>query len=601
MTPTLNLSIPPQHKPGPDSFDTRPDAVRDWLAHLPLGNVGETARLIYRALHETNRTDVNIHHRLDLLEQLARPLQGVLASLKPHYTGKPFPLDMKSARVAQLATELQAAMVVGYQIVMQQSDALHWFRQRKWEQVWTTALHRMLHYFSGIFCIYHQLHLPPPPGAWLMIHSAYRLLEENRLLETVVAPVGAGAEASSLGHEYKQLLLLALLPPQRIQPAQLDEVRRHMPQWTAALELSQPARPQACVDAYCIDLDQDVAPGPLWKLHPAREPNVYSLRLLSMTPLLEHLARQVAQQRNSAARITLPGGADMQRDTAALLLTAWQQPPARSDVRETVDGGVHAVFGLRDIHALLSGAATSSATPEAAAETSPALQILDADRQKKQSFARSLGFVGERDEEADIWDMVYTSRPAEQVISWTEAAVAKSYTLVSGTRMNRSAGGLGLRFAAGQLGAVRNGDLVAVSVSAEASEWNLCMVCWLRFATDGGVELGVKRLQQQVVPAAIFVEQDGQRSAPIDCLLGNEQDQLRVVLPQMTGLANKRLLLQSGGREAHIVLLEQLESSALFQMFRGVEPQARREQNPARAPLTRDDPFDKFKSVWEIL
>lgn len=599
MTPTLNLSVPPQHKPGPDAFDTRPDAVREWLARLPLGHAGETARLIYLALHEVNRLDVNIHHRLDFLEQMAPPLQGVLTALRPHYSGKPFPLEPKAARVAQLATELQAAMLIGYQIVMQQSDSLHWFRQRKWERVWTTALHRMLHYFSGIFCIRYQLHLPPPSGAWLMIHSAYRLLEENRLLDATAAPIGGG-EPTTLGYEYKQLLLLAMLPRQRMQPIQLDEVRSHMAHWTAALELSQPASPQLCAEAYCIDLDQDVAPGPLWKLHPEREPNVHSLRLLCMQPLLEQIEQQVAQQRAATARIALPAGATVQRDTAALLLASWLRPPQRNDAREAATGSVHVVFGLREIHALLAGVAAPAAEAAAAGDAAPALRMLDAKLEKKPSFARSLGFVGDRDEEADIWDIVYTHRPQERARSWAEVEVAKSCTLVSGELANRSDGGFGLRFPAGRLGAVRDGDLVAVSTSEDTREWRLGMVRWLHVAADGGIELGIKQLQQHVVPAAIRVEQDGQQSAPIDCLLGHEEDQLRVVLPHMTGLANKRLLLASAGREVPIVLLEQRESSAVFQMFRCAEHQARRAQAPSKAAAAAD-PFDKYKSVWEIL
>lgn len=603
MIPTLNLSIPPQGKPGPGSFDTRPEAVRAWLEQLPLGHAGETARLLYLALHEVNRLDINIHHRLEFLEQVALPLHGVLTSLKPHYTGKPFPLEPKAARVAQLATELRAAMIIGYQIVMQQSDALHWFRQRKWQRVWTTALHRMLHYFSGIFAIRHQLHLPSPPGAWLMIHSAYRLLEENELLDTALVPVGGG-EATTLGHEYKQLLLLAMLPPQRMQPAQLEEVRRHMALWTGALELVRPDSPERCADTYCIDLDQDAAPGPLWKLHPAREPNMYSLRVLHMTPLLEQMTQQVARQRAATSHIALPSGAAVQRDTAALLLACWLRPPQRGIAREATAGTVHVVLGLREIHALLSGVtvpvAEEPVAPTTAPTAAPTLQVLDAQLEKKESFARSLGFVGDRDEEVDIWDMVYTSRPQERIKSWAEVEVAKSYTLVIGELTNRSEGGLGLRFPAGRLGAVRDGDLVAVSTSDDTSDWSLGMVRWLRIGADGGIELGVKRLQEQVVPAAIRVEQDGKHSAPIDCLLGHEQDQLRVVLPHITGLANKRLLLTSAGREVPIMLLEQLESSVVFQMFRCAENQARREQ-PEAKPQPSADPFDKYKSVWEIL
>lgn len=597
MIPTLNLAIPTQSKPAPGAFDTRPEAVRAWLQQLPLGHVGETARLLYLALHEVNRLDINIHHRLDFLEQLAPPLEGILTALKPHYGGKPFPLAPKAARVAQLATELQAAMIIGYQIVMQQSDSLHWFRQRKWERVWTTALHRMLRYFSGIFCIRYQLHLPPPAGAWQMIHSAYRLLEENHLLDVAVPPLGGG-ESTTLGFEYKQLLLLAMLPRQRLQAVQVEEIRRHMVQWTAGLTLVQPANAQLCNDAYCIDLDQDQAPGPLWKLLPEREPNVRSLRLLHMAPLLEQMEQQVTQQR-AAARITLPDGASLPRDLAAVLLSSWLRPPQRNDARETARGVVHVVLGLREIHALLSGV-TAPQAQEAPATATSELRILDAQLDKKPSFTRTLGFVGEREEEADIWDIVYTVRPPEQVKSWAEVEVARSYTLVRGDLVNRSSGGVGLRFAAGRLGAVRDGDLVAISMSEDTSEWSLGMVRWLHVAADGSIELGVKQLQQHVVPAAIRVEQEGQQSAPIDCLLGHAQEQLRVVLPYMTGLANKRLLLTSGGREIPISLFEPLEFSTVFQMFRCVENQARRAR-PEAGPAAAADPFDKYKSVWEIL
>jgi hypothetical protein len=148
---------------------------------------------------------------------------------------------------------------------------------------------------------------------------------------------------------------------------------------------------------------------------------------------------------------------------------------------------------------------------------------------------------------------------------------------------------------------VRDGDLVAFNLSDDTSAWNLGMVRWLRTAAAGDIELGVMRLQQHVVPAAIRVDQGGTRSQPIECLLGHEEAQLRVVLPHITGLASKRLLLASNGREVPITLLEQLESSAVFQMFRCAELHARREEPAAEAPSAEPDPFDKYKSTWDLL
>jgi hypothetical protein len=604
MTLTINLAVPPQRKPGPGTFDARPEKVREWLARLPRGDTGETTRQLYLILHEVNRLDIELHHRLQFLEQVAVPLQGVLAALRPYYSGKPLPLESKTLRVAQLATDLMGAMIVGYQLVLQGSDARHWFRQNKWEAVWTTALHRLLHYFNAVFAIYHLLHLPPPAGAWLMIHSAYRLLEDNGLLGKAVPPIGGEGEATTLEHEYKQLLLLALLPPQRTPAAQMAEVRHYMREWTAALQLLAPAREEECNGVYCLDLDQDAAPGPLWKLHPEQVPNLHSLRRLHMAPLLDALARQLQQNRAAAARIVLPSGTTVQRDTAALLVNCWLRPPERSDMRERASGTVHAVFGLREIHALLSGVAAPAAD-EAAAEIAAGkacavpLNIVAADRDRKPRLPRDVGFVSEREENADVWDRLYTYRPQERPRAWSEMPVTKDYRLISGEQVDRSAGGLGMHFVARQLGVVKDGELVVFSVADAAAEWSLGMVRWLRVDTGGGIELGVKRLQEQVIPATICVEQGSSRSAPIDCLLGQEQDELRIVLPQITGLSSKRLLLQSGGDETHITLLEQLEASSVFQMFRCVEPQERHDAAAAKAQP--EDPFDKYKSIWEIL
>lgn len=611
MRPTLILDIPAPDKPGPNSFNTQPEAVRRWLAALPLGHVGESTRQIYGALYQVNRLDIDVHQRLDFLEQVGVPLDGLLRTLKRHFSDKPFPPDEKATRVSLLATELLTAMVIGYQAVMQQSDARHWFRQRKWERLWTTALQRMMHYLSAILCNYRALQLPEPPGIWLRVHRGYRLAADNGLLDIVVPGVADPERTTTTDDEYKRLLLLAMATPQRLRSDQLAEIGDSMSLWTAGMELFAPASPADCEGRYCVDVDEDTPPLPLWKLHAGRQPALGTIRALRMDELLEELQGQLRQHRIDPA-LCLADGRTIRRETLAALVDGLRRPPERGDAREADGGDVHAVFGLREIHLLVSQLQAPPAPPAPAPVAPPAESAapeVARDRFELEgkvpgdARAAHWGFTAQRDEETDVWDMVYAGRVSETAPSWNEVEVSKSYRMRQGTVIDRSRGGVGLSFVTEDVGQIKDGDLVAFNATADVTEWHIGCVRWLRMKPAGRLEIGIKRLQQRVVPATVRTEQQGRRSAPIECLLGPEEEQLRIVLPQMNGLGHKRLLLESGGREAHIVLLEQLEGSPTYRMFRFVEKQeaeadadkARREEE------AKKDEFDRFRSLWDVL
>jgi hypothetical protein len=618
MSPPLSLAVPLRKKPDADSFDTRPEAVQRWLAELPLGHTGETARHLYRALYEVNRLDIDIQHRLNFHEQLNVPLQGVLDALKPHYQGKPLPLQPKAEKVVQLALELHAAMVIGYQLVMLQSDNKLWLSHRKWEEVWTTAVARMLHYMNGIASVHFLVSRPLPSGFFHMIHNAYRLLEENNLLRAEVP--GLQEEGSdTLGHAYKQMLLMSMLPQQRMRASQLSEVCKLMHVWTENLSISKPTDLDSCKQTWCIDLDLDHRPASHWKLLKGRTPNLHSLRTLRMDSLLEQIKTQLDKGHKVLSKISLPGEQSLSRDLAVLLLESWQQPPERGDRRQAAHGTLHLVLGMQAIHTLLSEvmgvAAGSTQTPASKPETQhkaeqkdepvidlAAIRDLEIEGgldDTKLSFAHSLGFVGDKEEEADVWGMVYAAKAPKQTTAWTSVKVSKSYTLMQAGLIDQSSGGMGLRLPVVQNSGVRVGELIAYSLSETVGEWQLGMVRWLRADKPGEMVLGIKSLQESCSPASIYVEHAGKRSEPFDCLLGHQDNQLRLVLPQMTGLGNKHILLNFGGREVPISLLEVLETSPVFQMYRCVENQARKDEKAGRP--ANSDPFDKYKNMWDIL
>lgn len=605
MRPTLNLDIPAQSKRESTSFNTQPEAVRRWLAALPLGHVGESTRQIYAALYQVNRLDIDVRQRLEFLEQVAPVLDGLLQTLRKHFTGKTFPLGEKTLRIALLSTELMTAMVVGYQAVMMQCDAHHWFRQRKWEQLWTTALHRMMHYFSAILCNYRLLHLPEPPGVWLRLHRGYHLSADNGLLDIAIPVIGNAHRDTSVDYEYKQLLLSAMLAPQRLRADQHDEIHGNMALWISGLELVVPATTADCGDRYCIDFDEDAPPASLRKLHAGSQPALATIRTLYMDHLLDTLQQQLQQYRINSA-VPLANGSTVQRDTLVALVNAWRRPPERGDERASDRGSVHAVFGLRDIHSLLTQLHQPVAEEHPAEQPAVAADLAKErfelqDKASTDDGSSHWGFTAQREEEADVWDMVYSGRAQETVQSWTSVEVNKSFRMLQGALIDKSCGGVGLSFTAADVGRIKDGDMIAFNDTSDVSDWHVGCVCWIRLK-GAQLEVGVKRLQQRSVPATVRTEQQGRRSVPIECLLGPEQEQLRIVLPQMTGLENKQLMLESGAHEAHIVLLEQLEGSPTFRMFRFMEKQdAVKEVKAQRQVEAHKDEFDRFKSLWDVL
>lgn len=93
----IQAGLPVKQRPGRDSFPTTGRAVRLWIEALPLANSGATARLLYNGIKELNQLEVDAGQRLDILEQMRKPMATVAASMERHVINQPLPLH-RSAR-----------------------------------------------------------------------------------------------------------------------------------------------------------------------------------------------------------------------------------------------------------------------------------------------------------------------------------------------------------------------------------------------------------------------------------------------------------------------------------------------------------------------
>src|SRR3569832_1065939 len=196
-------------------LDLRSDAVDEWVAGLPLANLGETCRLLFASLREINAGELAAAQRYKTLEALRETLHYLGNALRQRFLGTAFPLPVKTRKIANLLREMQLEMAKGYQAAAHQILLQNSLRQDY--DTLTASLQRSLYYFGQSFLAGYQIYSDPEPSHWREVYGLYAEAERRGL------PLGAirdkfkhGNPATTISKTFKQILLLPLADPLRL-------------------------------------------------------------------------------------------------------------------------------------------------------------------------------------------------------------------------------------------------------------------------------------------------------------------------------------------------------------------------------------------------
>ncbi|HET8704902.1 MAG TPA: molecular chaperone, partial [Pseudomonadales bacterium] len=114
----LQLRVPAQDLSRLSFCAAQPKKIQEWVAALPMVNVGESAKQLYSAVQELNRLQIDAISRFQMLEMIRPALHYVCDALGKHYLNQPLILPEKASKVANLAQALQNHFVTGYKIVV---------------------------------------------------------------------------------------------------------------------------------------------------------------------------------------------------------------------------------------------------------------------------------------------------------------------------------------------------------------------------------------------------------------------------------------------------------------------------------------------------
>ena len=592
----VELQLPVRHEPVKGSRDIRPRKIEEWVNGLPLANLGETARQVYNLLLEINALKIPSEERQRVLEQLRPTTTYVVDALKKHYVGHPFPLSLKSRKVARLAREILTEMATGYKIVIVETVPGNGTRNDNKPLI--TALHRAVRYLGGILLKTYQIYDPYPAGVWGELHALYEYAEQRGLHNIPVTDNSYTLiDAGTLCDTYKQILLLALSCPYRLRQGEVEQVERALERWASYAELLMPQGQETSGVLFVTNLRHDDPPT-YRVLH--HQDVLETCRLLNTQGLTQVMREEMVSTHETPNSHLQPTAQDMSPDIMRRLMLTWGVIPKRRFTRTRKFAQVQVSTGLSSAHYHIRS--ESAFNPESGGNTPTAEPTF----QNRSNFS-SAPITTEVGRMPEFWEL-----GAGGTIDWKPDSDKPSQNTATNATptqqlwkmVNVSAGGYCLLWDNQETTQAQVGELVWLQEidSQQVYTWGMGVIRWMKSADKDGLELGVQMLAPNAVAVAAKTSRDGKNfSAYQRCLLLPEiaaiQQPATLLLPALTSQTGSTVIVNIHNKEHCVSLTKMLENTGTFGQFQFVPM----ESEPARikdvAAVTPKD----FDSIWSSI
>jgi cyclic-di-GMP-binding protein len=598
----MEQRTPARKPPTKDSFDTRPAQIQDWIAGLPLANIGESSRLLFSALVETNSLDIPTEQRFRLLESFGTPVRILCEAMKVHFVGKPFPLTDRARQIVHLSQTLMTQMARGYRIVVHENaDKRGLLNDNKQAAV---ACHRALSYFGETLLRAYQVYAPYPAGVWHQVHDLYRHAEAKDFARhSVKHPNADGGQETSIEDAYKRILLLALACPYRLRQGEVEQVYDWLREWSQHATLNTFAATKNPNGLFVADFASDDPPTYL-VLHDTQY-NQESCRLLNATRLAD-VVRDVSHQWQVQTRRTPKVNDQVLRR----LMLAWGVMPKRRFSRSQRHSIAVVAMGLSAAHYYISGEV--------------ALEECENRPESDRLFSRPAHFeasdTGGRQAQApDLWSIT-GSHPLRETHTVTHGhpylefaqldenqtaparhGAAPAYQTHMWKMINVSAGGYRLLWDSKEGTQAQVGELLGLRESADTDSFHLSLgvVRWMKHSQELGLELGVEMLSPGAVAVGTKTGKGGgeyMRSLllPAVASIGQPATLLTPALPYHVGDV---MIVNSHGKESRVELTKVVENTGTFAQYQ-FSPL---DNQSVGSRVTADVDTTDFGDLWQKL
>ncbi|MBX2825125.1 MAG: hypothetical protein KTR33_10380 [Gammaproteobacteria bacterium] len=363
----MALSIPSRKQPGPESFPTQPDDVRDWLTTLhPLGST-DNCRALHRGLKHSNRLETENGNRAAIASLFEPAIEEAVSTLQAEFLDQSQPLPPKAEQYRQLALDVLSEQTFQYKIIVHDTYASLTERQPQFRN---QGIFKALRSLASLIECHLVSQSEPDPVLMHDANTLFDLAEKGGIHRSAIATEeGDSANEWTIEHAFIYVQLLAMSQPWNQRQRQIPALINFLQQRVTSLSITSydAAREHSTDSVFGIQLTQIGHPQPL--KHTPRQP-VESLRLLDIGPLLAGISEAHKRTPDSINNFFEIDG--LTRSGLNLLREALDRKNQRKYARAITRKSVHSEIGLRHITAAVRFASETGGdlgTPELAAAT----------------------------------------------------------------------------------------------------------------------------------------------------------------------------------------------------------------------------------------
>ena len=618
-------------------FDTRPAKVEEWIAALPLADVGESARLVLHALRDINHSNINDRHRFQILELFRDPTLYIANALQKLYIGQEFPLPPRKRGMNEMERDVLSELAQGYKVVVNnlvdKDTGLN-------TTLSATSIHRAIRYLGRVLITCYKSYSPAPENTWKEIHHLYYYAELRDLYHVPVNDMENWfAARTNIEDIYKQIILLAMADPYHLAQNETDKIDVVIGIWAPKCRLLDAGDSDNRSGMFGVNLDSDEQPRPVTA---ADMVNVDDWRILDTSGLTQ-IMRSLGESPDSSVR-AVPEDARtaMTKEFLQHLMYSWGITPKRRSHRLPSNSKVVVTLGLSSTHHFAEMTAHFASTHNSKEIVDPLAETRESlfnqckspvnrqpDKKRLPEFSTRSEFDGKVAEGLHVSERrVLTMKDFLKVDEYhgdipdletaDEIAATPLFDAFECETVNESNEGTRLRWAClawegANSPRMRVGELVSIrGLGMDGRQWIIGAIRWMKKTADSAFEFGVQFLSPAAQAVAICVRNlggakfgDYQRSLLLPAITSINRP-ATLITPALIFRQGDKVRLNIDGVELEVALITALHKGSFFGHYQFSVIDAVKDDEPDADDSNAENQADNVNtsadnSTWEII
>lgn len=606
----LRLDTPERTPPPPDSFLKDPKEVERWISGLPMANIGETSRQIFKTLVELNRVEIPSLARIKTTELFRVPIGYITNNLKKYYFDSAFPLTAKNRKIAVLNRELYIELAIAYKIVIH--EMITGDPKKLDRKLLVIATQRAM---SSLLRVLYQsviVYDPFPGNTWRELHRLYAYAELHHLDNVPVKDDQQKSAQSTIKDIYVQALLFSIISPYRLRQREIEQCYNWLPEWVAHLRLGIPDETESSPTLFIARLNTNAPPIHIELQSAPIDKQCRKLNTGGLVSLLQDTINESTELESRDSPLSNEERPPQQLlDKLIQVLSAAQK---RKYVRTNLNFELKLAVGLSDIHSLLkqlpdeSGASSKDGKsdednidwfkPQEKERLINSPVYMVRELPDFQLEAMDSPIIGETIYATGIQGSDNSTLPA-----WVKASINDASEPFSCMTDNESACGYCILWPGPNTPKIRVGEVLGIHLSAnEGNSFRIGVSRWIRNIPGQSLQVGLEIIGLSSEAASIRKEGTAKTNEfstkcillPEDPSTGKLPTLLTPVLPFGTG---DNLILIKNNCETTIRLTRLMESTGAFCQF---QFKSMKERTPEES-LDKQQLETNFDSIWNTI